>query len=168
MNLKEEEKVYAAMRGIRGKGKANHNKRAENIMAKQKRKAAFEALRDKNIREQYGIVKGSDSLSDGSDALLRRPPPINSTLDKYAPSWRKARRQKFLKRQAANQEAASQAPEALEAAARQVYEARRNGRLERAAHLIADLEAQAADGEGPGARAAARHLRWVLACLWFL
>jgi hypothetical protein len=173
VNLKEEEKVYAAMRGIRGKGKANHNKRAENIMAKQKRKAAFEALRDKNIREQYGFTTpGSEKFSDSSDELLRRPStstptPINGTLDKYAPPWRKAQRQKFLKQQAANQDAASRAPEALKAVARQVYESRRVGRRERAAHLIADLEAQAADGEGPGARAAARHLRCVRGYYYF-
>ena len=53
VNLKEEEKVYAAMRGIRGKGKARHSRRADNIQAKLRRKAAFEALRDKEILAKH-------------------------------------------------------------------------------------------------------------------
>jgi len=179
--LKDEEKVYAAMRGIRGKGKPNHpNRRAENVHAKLKRKAAFEALRDKGVlahRHRSGRGKTiaghlyaggssdggfSDGDGDGGgevEGLL--PPPVNATLDEYAPAWRRARRQQLLQRQAARADAAAASPHARRAAALARYAARRAARRQRAGQLEANLAAQAAERLGPGAKAAARHLKCV-------
>ena len=89
--------MYAAMRGIRGKGKARHSRRADNIQAKLRRKAAFEALRDKEILAKHrarplpaeGGAEGDedagadeDEGSVGANSAGGSGGTINATLDK--------------------------------------------------------------------------------------